>query len=71
MIIASYNEDTAQRFGRRNRDKLEQYAQTTFLDYIPRQSPWSNTEFESSKRDAASLVGSSRGSLESCTFIYY
>lgn len=50
VIIASYNEDTAQRFGRRNRDKLEQYAQTTFLDYIPRQSPWSNTEFESSKK---------------------
>ena len=49
-IIVSYNEDTAVRFGRRNREKLERYAGNLFPDYIPKKSPWSNTEFESTKK---------------------
>lgn len=49
-IIASYNEDTAVRFGRRNRDKLEEFSSNIFPDYIPRTAPWSNTEFECTKK---------------------
>lgn len=50
VIIASYNEDTAQRFGRRNKEKLEIYSGNVFPEYIPKASPWSNTEFESTRK---------------------
>ena len=55
VILISYNEDTAGRFGRSNRNKLERFSQTPFdvvrplfPDYKPAE-PWNNTDIANSK----------------------
>lgn len=44
IIEASYNEDTARRFGRKNREKVEQFGRTLFG--IEPGEIWTGTEFE-------------------------
>jgi len=44
IIEASYNEDTARRFGRKNLDKVEQYGRSLFG--VGKGSIWMTTEFE-------------------------
>lgn len=54
VILISYNEDTATRFGRANRNKLERFTQAPFdvvkplfPDYKPAE-PWNNTDIANS-----------------------
>ena len=44
IIAASYNEETAKRFGRKNREKLERFGKGLFG--ITPGSIWTSTEFE-------------------------
>jgi predicted phage terminase large subunit-like protein len=44
VIEASYNDDTAKRFGRKNLEKVEQYGKSLFG--VERGSIWTTTEFE-------------------------
>lgn len=44
VIEASYNEETARRFGRKNQEKLEQFGETLFG--VGKGSTWTSTEFE-------------------------
>jgi predicted phage terminase large subunit-like protein len=44
VIEASYNDDTAKRFGRKNLEKVEQFGQSLFG--VERGSIWTTTEFE-------------------------
>ena len=44
VIEASYNEDTAKRFGRKNIEKLEMFGESLFG--VKKGSIWTNTEFE-------------------------
>lgn len=44
VIEASYNEETARRFGRKNQEKLENFGSTLFG--VERGSVWTSTEFE-------------------------
>lgn len=49
IIIASYNEDTATMFGRRNKDKIEAYHGEVFPECVLKDSPNSATNFETTK----------------------
>lgn len=49
IIIASYNEDTATMFGRRNKDKIELYNSEVFPECQLKTSPNSATNFETTK----------------------
>lgn len=55
VILISYNEDTASRFGRANRNKLERFTQSPydvvkplFYNYTPAE-PWNNTDIANSR----------------------
>lgn len=50
VIICGYNEDFAIRFGRRNKEKIEEYASKFFPDCKLADSPCSNVEFETTKK---------------------
>lgn len=50
VIIAGYNEDFCTRFGRRNREKIAEYAGRLFPDCQLADSPNSNVEFETTKK---------------------
>lgn len=46
VIICGYNEDFAIRFGRRNREKIQEYGNELFPKCVLADSPCSNVEFE-------------------------
>ena len=48
VIVASYNDDTARRFGRKNLEKVEQFGGALFQ--VEKGSIWTTTEFELSNR---------------------
>lgn len=50
IIICSYNEDFAQRFGRRNREKIEEFNSVLFPKCQLAESPRSNVEFETTEK---------------------
>ena len=50
VIICGYNEDFAIRFGRRNKEKIEEFNTILFPDCILADAPRSNVEFETTKK---------------------
>ena len=50
VIICGYNEDFAIRFGRRNKEKLEEHIPKIFPECQLAESPKSNVEFETTKK---------------------
>lgn len=50
IIICGYNEDFAIRFGRRNKEKIEEFNQILFPECILADAPRSNVEFETTKK---------------------
>lgn len=50
IILCGYNEDFAIKFGRRNKQKIEEFHHTLFPGCVPAQAPWSNVEFETTKK---------------------
>lgn len=50
VIICGYNEDFAIRFGRRNKEKIEEFNGKVFPDCILAEAPRSNVEFETTKK---------------------
>ena len=50
VIICGYNEDFAIRFGRRNKEKIEEFGPTLFPECKLAEAPRSNVEFETTKK---------------------
>lgn len=50
IIICGYNEDFAIRFGRRNKEKIEEFNKDIFPDCVLADAPRSNVEFETTKK---------------------
>lgn len=50
VIICGYNEDFAIRFGRRNKEKIEEFNPKIFPDCVLADAPRSNVEFETTKK---------------------
>lgn len=50
VIICGYNEDFAIRFGRRNKEKIQEYGEELFPDCVLAAAPCSNVEFETTKK---------------------
>ena len=50
IILAGYNEDFCTRFGRRNREKILEFAPRLFPNCVLADSPCSNVEFETTKK---------------------
>ena len=50
VIICGYNEDFAIRFGRRNKEKIDEYNREIFPDCVLAEAPRSNVEFETTRK---------------------
>ncbi len=50
VIICGYNEDFAIRFGRRNKEKLEEFGPDIFPECVLAEAPRSNVEFETKQK---------------------
>ena len=50
VIICGYNEDFAIRFGRRNKEKIEEFGSQLFPDCVLADAPRSNVEFETTRK---------------------
>jgi len=50
VILAGYNEDFCTRFGRRNREKILEFADKLYPDCVLADSPCSNVEFETTAK---------------------
>jgi predicted phage terminase large subunit-like protein len=50
VIICGYNEDFAVRFGRRNKEKIEEFNSKVFPDCVLATAPCSNVEFETTMK---------------------
>jgi len=57
VILASYNEELAKRFGRRNREKIMEFHPTLFPECQLAQSPNNNTMFETTLKGGCMSAG--------------